>query len=100
MEVVIAQAFYDEVARSFPTDFLTKDPSELTAYRRNWTKVHEPKPSAVVFPRTTEEVSRFLKRCSQHRVPVVPSGGRTGLAAGAVAAHGEIVLSLVRMTQM
>ena len=31
-------------------------------------------------------------------VPVVPSGGRTGLAAGAVAARGELVLSLQQRT--
>src|SRR5262249_37014155 len=33
-------------------------------------------------------------------VAVVPSGGRTGLAGGAVAANGEIVLSLSRMRRM
>ena len=33
-------------------------------------------------------------------VAVVPSGGRTGLAAGAVAANGELVLSLARMRRM
>src|SRR5205085_12277704 len=33
----------------------------------------------------------------RHRVAVVPSGGRTGLAGGAVASHGELVVSLERM---
>ncbi|HET9450627.1 MAG TPA: FAD-binding oxidoreductase, partial [Aggregicoccus sp.] len=52
------------------------------------------------FPRTTEEVSRLLALCSAHRVAVVPSGGRTGLAGGAVAARGELVLSLQRMNRL
>jgi FAD/FMN-containing dehydrogenase len=45
-------------------------------------------------------VSRLLALCNAHDVPVVPSGGRTGLAGGALAAHGELVLSLSRMRRM
>src|SRR5690606_22419578 len=35
-----------------------------------------------------------------HDVAVVPSGGRTGLAGGAMATRGELVLSLTRMRAM
>src|SRR5262249_59098120 len=41
-----------------------------------------------------------LTLCSAHGMPVVPSGGRTGYAGGAVAARGELVLSLERMRRM
>ncbi len=88
------------VQHGFPADFLSRELADLTAYGRDWTKIHAPAPSAVAFPRTTDEVSRLLALCSRHRVPVVPSGGRTGLAAGAVAARGELVLSLERMRRM
>ncbi|MEO5970114.1 MAG: FAD-binding oxidoreductase, partial [Bdellovibrionia bacterium] len=54
----------------------------------------------LVFPKTTEEVALFLQICSTHKVCVVPSGGRTGLAGGAVAPNGEVVLSLSRMNKM
>ena len=37
---------------------------------------------------------------NRHRVAIVPSGGRTGLSGGAVAANGELVLSLERMNQV
>jgi FAD/FMN-containing dehydrogenase len=84
----------------FPKDFLTFDPEELQTYGRDWTKVYAPKPSAIAFPRTTDEVSRFLKICSQNKIAVVPSGGRTGLSGGAVAASGEVVLSLAKMNKM
>ncbi|MCM2321869.1 MAG: FAD-binding oxidoreductase [Oligoflexia bacterium] len=79
---------------------MSRDAELLPVYGKDWTKHHAPNPSAVVFPRTTEEVSRFLKLCSRHRVPVVPSGGRTGLAGAAVAAKGEVVLSLDRMNKL
>lgn len=96
----LKKEFLSEIGRSFPTDFLTQKPEDLAAYGKDWTKVYPPKPSAIVFPRTTDEVARFLKLCSQNGVAVVPSGGRTGLAGGSVASNGEIVLSLAKMAQM
>lgn len=100
MADVLPEAFLRAVAEGFPADFLTRDLSELQEYGRDWTRVHAAAPCAVAFPRSTDEVARLLALCDAHRVPVVPSGGRTGLAAGAVAARGELVLSLRRMTRM
>ncbi|HXU70472.1 MAG TPA: FAD-binding oxidoreductase [Polyangia bacterium] len=97
---MLPQAFRDALARDFPADFVTEDAADRAEYGRDWTKVYAPDPSAIAFPRTTDEVSRLLALCSAHRVPVVPSGGRTGLAGGAVAAKGELVLSLARMRRM
>jgi FAD/FMN-containing dehydrogenase len=93
-------AFFDAIARDFPPDFVTREPGDLAEYGRDWTRVVEPAPSAIAFPRSTDEVARLVRLCAAHRVPVVPSGGRTGLAAGAVAARGEIVLSTARMRAM
>jgi FAD/FMN-containing dehydrogenase len=84
----------------FPQDFVSVDPGDLTEYGRDWTRVVAPRPSAIAFPRSTDEVARFLRICNDERVAVVPSGGRTGLAGGAVAAGGEIVLSLTKMRRM
>ena len=92
--------FLSEIRKLFPADFLTQKPEELLVYGKDWTKVYPPKPSAIVFPRSTEEVSLFLKLCSTHKVAVVPSGGRTGLSGGAVASNGEVVLSLSKMNKM
>ncbi|MCP3104380.1 FAD-binding oxidoreductase [Myxococcus sp. K15C18031901] len=92
--------FLQALAEGFPSDFLTREPDELKEYGRDWTKVYAPAPSAVALPRTTDEVSRLLALCHRHGVAVVPSGGRTGLAGGAVAAKGEVVLSLQRMSRM
>jgi FAD/FMN-containing dehydrogenase len=96
----LPEAFAAAVARDFPADFITTDPGDLATYGRDWTTVFAPSPSAVALPRSTLEVSRLLRLSAEHKVPVVPSGGRTGLAAGAVAAHGELVLSLERMRRM
>jgi len=98
--MALPHEFLAVIKTAFPGDFLTQEQAELDAYGRDWTKVFPPKPSAIVFPRTTDEVSRFLKLCSQQKIAVVPSGGRTGLSAGAVAAKGEVVLSFSKMNKM
>src|SRR2546423_3635652 len=97
---MLSEAFRALLARDFPADFVTEDAAERAEYGRDWTRVYAPAPSAIAFPRTTDEVARLMAACSAHRVAVVPSGGRTGLAGGAVAANGELVVSLARMRRM
>lgn len=76
------------------------DPLMLEDYGRDRTRDVEPHPSMVLFPSSTEEVVAILKRCHEKGLPVVPSGGRTGYAGAAVAANGEIVLSMDRMNRI
>ena len=52
---------------------------------------------AVVLPATTEEVARVLAWCYEHDVPLIPRGGGTGYAGGAVPLDGGIVLGLERL---
>ncbi len=90
----------DELRALLGEDGVSTDSEDLATFGRDWTRVHEPAPLAVVFPRSTAEVAAVLAICDRHRLPVVPSGGRTGLAGGAVAARGELVLSLSRMNHI
>jgi len=54
-------------------------------------------PLAVMRPRSTEDVSKFLKLCHAARVPVTTQGGMTGLVRATMPLAGEIVLSMERM---
>jgi FAD/FMN-containing dehydrogenase len=78
---------------------LTTEPADLEHYGRDWTRRWTPAPLAIALPASVEEVQAILRWASTHQVAVVPSGGRTGLSGGAVAAHGELVLSLERMNK-
>ena len=51
-------------------------------------------------PRDTAEVARVLALCADAGIAVVPQGGNTGLVGGGVPLHGEVVLSLARLTRM
>ncbi|MBI3989120.1 MAG: FAD-binding oxidoreductase [candidate division NC10 bacterium] len=51
-------------------------------------------PDVVVIPETVEEVAAVVKLASEHRIPLVPYGGGTGVMGGAVPVNGGIVLDL------
>ncbi|MDF2796189.1 MAG: linked oxidase protein, partial [Pseudomonas orientalis] len=72
----------------------------LEAYGKDWTKHFAPAPCAIVFPKTTEQVQAIVRWANSHKVALVPSGGRTGLSAAAVAANGEVVVSFDYMNQI
>src|SRR3954447_6715390 len=57
-------------------------------------------PAALVRPRTTADVSTVLRAASRAGVPVVPQGARTGLAGGANAGDGCLLLNLQRMDRI
>lgn len=79
---------------------LLTDPGALAHYGRDWTRFAEPAPSAVALPETVEEVQAIVRAAREHGVAIVPSGGRTGLSGGAVAARGELVVALDRMNRI
>ncbi|MDT0193842.1 FAD-linked oxidase C-terminal domain-containing protein [Arthrobacter sp. AB6] len=57
-------------------------------------------PDGVVYATSTEEVVATMKLAAAHNVPVVPRGAGTGLAAGASARAGEVVLDMARMNRI
>ena len=55
---------------------------------------------AVVFPETNEEVSKILKLCNEHKVPVVPFGTGTSLEGHVVGNENGITISLEKMNKV
>ncbi|HVZ45743.1 MAG TPA: FAD-binding oxidoreductase [Ramlibacter sp.] len=71
------------------------------AYHGDWmTQAPAGTALALARPRDTAEVSATLAACHRLRVPVVPQGGRTGLAGGATPVSGCVLLSLERMNRI
>jgi FAD/FMN-containing dehydrogenase len=66
-------------------------------HHTDWTHHAPACPAALILPRTTEEVSMALKICNAAQQSVVPQGGMTGLAGGAVPRTSDIALSLDRL---
>lgn len=57
-------------------------------------------PEVAVLPRTTEEIADIVKLANQHKIPVVPRGGGTGLSDGARPEHHGIVVDTKRMQEI
>jgi FAD/FMN-containing dehydrogenase len=81
-------------------DKVRTDAESLNTWGKDWTKHFEPAPLAIVFPKTVEQVQAIVRLANEHKLALVPSGGRTGLSAAAVAANGEIVVSFDYMNQI
>ncbi|RZA29520.1 MAG: FAD-binding oxidoreductase, partial [Lysobacteraceae bacterium] len=89
-----------DLLHAVPALRLKTDPADLEHYGRDWTRRWTPAPLAIALPGSIEEVQAVVRWANDHQVAVVPSGGRTGLSGGAVAARGELVLSLERMNRV
>ena len=57
-------------------------------------------PEAVVFPKSTQEVSQIMKMASTHKIPVTPRGAGSGLGGGSLAKRGGIVLCFTMMNRI
>lgn len=88
------------LARQLPGLRLLTGAGDLEFYGRDWTRRWAPAPLAVALPASVAEVQAIVRWANAEKVAIVPSGGRTGLSGGAVAAHGELVLSLERMQRV
>ncbi|MBF0658099.1 FAD-binding oxidoreductase [Psychrobacter sp. NG25] len=84
----------------FDASQIKTDAESLEHWGKDWTKHFAPAASAIVFPKTTEQVQFIVLLANEHNVVLTPSGGRTGLSAGAVAANGEIVVSMDKMNRI
>ena len=58
---------------------------------------HDHRPEAVVWPNTSQQVSRILMLANQYRFPVTPRGAGTSLTGGVVPVRRGLVLDMCRM---
>jgi len=76
------------------------DSESLNYYGKDWTTYFDIKASAIVFPRSTEDVQKLVLWARKNKIALVPSGGRTGLSGAAVATQGEVVVSFEKMNRI
>ena len=78
------------------------DAREIEPWVTDWRgRVHGATP-AMLAPGSTEEVVDIVRLAAEHRVPLVPQGGNTGMAAGATppADGSALLLSMRRMNRI
>ena len=90
----------EQLRDALPPERVKTDAESLATWGRDWTRSYEVAPSAVVFPTSVDEVAALVQVANESGLALVPSGGRTGLSGGAVASHGEVVVSFDRMNRI
>ena len=89
---------HSELKKIFNLRFSTSESTRANYARGEDT--YEPVLSkAVVFPETNEEVSKILKLCNDHKIPVVPFGAGTSLEGNVVGNLNGITISLEKMNK-
>ncbi len=96
----LSESLYQSLLSLLGEARLLTDASSLEHYGRDWTRFAAPAPSAIALPETIAEVQSIVALAREHKVAIVPSGGRTGLSGGAMASKSELVIALDRMNSI
>ncbi len=78
---------------------ISTEPEDLVCYGFDASGL-EGVPSAVVWPKNTEEVVRVMRYAWQNEIPVTPRGAGTGMTGGSIPLKGSIVLSFEKMNRL
>ncbi|KAI5318771.1 hypothetical protein L3X38_038479 [Prunus dulcis] len=57
-------------------------------------------PDVVVFPRSEEQVSKIVRSCDKHKVPIVPYGGATSLEGHTLSPNGGVCIDMSLMNRV
>ena len=86
-----------------PAHVLTAQRAEAEVYAdygRDHTEDLHYAPDVVLRPADAEEISRIMRLCHAHRIPVTPRGAGTGLSGGALPIHHGVVISTERLNKI
>ena len=100
-ELLTNAPFLDELLSRFAHVVVDRD--ALVGVSQDSADLFDRPPSvalAAAYPTTTGEVVELVKLAASHRVPVVAQGSRTGLAGGANAMEGALLICLERMNRI
>jgi len=78
------------------------DPRDIEPWVTDWRGRVHGAATAILAPASTEEVAEIVRLAAEYRVPLVPQGGNTGMAAGATPPGdgSAILLSTRRMNRI
>ncbi len=82
-----------EIARIVGPENIFDDRTECLCYSRDMS-VHQGVPDAVVFARTTEQVSAIMKLAHREKIPVTPRGTGTSTTGAVLPVKGGVLLDL------
>jgi len=95
----LTETAVQEIRRVIPPERVIRDRERLEPFSRDAGEGSF-YPDLVLETVSADEIGAILRLANRHRFPVTPRGLGTGLAGGAVASHGGVVLSLAKMNRI
>jgi glycolate oxidase len=94
-------ATLDDLAARLSDGALTTDPDVIDAHASD-EALFCPREGAIALVRATsaKDVQEVMRFATEHSVPVVPQGARSGISGGANAMPGAILLNVSKMTEV
>ena len=89
-----------EHLKTLVSGFVSTNETILDQHGRDESAIPPVRPSAVVMPRSTEEVSKVLKYCNAEKIPVVAFGAGSSLEGHVLPLFGGISLDLTEMNKI
>ncbi|HIL73084.1 MAG TPA: FAD-binding protein [Verrucomicrobia bacterium] len=81
-------------------DAVLADKRELVVYECDAYTLQRNPPTAVVLPRSTQEVAAVVRLCAELDVPIIPRGAGTSLSGAVLAVDGGVMIALTRMNRV
>jgi len=89
-----------EHLKSLVTGLVSTNETVLDQHGRDESAIAPVRPSAVVMPQSTEEVSKVLAYCNKEKIPVVAFGAGSSLEGHVLPLFGGISLDLTQMNKI
>lgn len=96
------QNFLNLCRATIGNDYVLHDPTAQAPYLQDWRQRATGNSLAVLRPANTEQVAQLVRLCAEHKVPIVPQGGNTGLVLGSIPDQSgtAVVMSLQRLNKI
>ncbi|UUZ66429.1 FAD-binding oxidoreductase (plasmid) [Polaromonas sp. P1-6] len=99
----LSPSLIQQFAEFLGADAVLTEAQDLRGFVTDWRLRYSGPSDAVLLPRSTAEVARIVRICSEHQIPIIPQGGNTGQSGGSVplAQQGtNVIVSLSRMNKI
>ncbi|PTX94938.1 glycolate oxidase subunit GlcD [Spartobacteria bacterium LR76] len=90
----------ESLQREFPHLEFLHEKEDLIPYSFDGTAAHYSQAELVVFPKTTEDVSRLVRFASDRNIPIVTRGSGSGLSGGSLPIPGGLIVCLSKMDRI
>jgi len=98
--MALTQAITDGFTSIVGAASVLTQPEDIIPYSFDGTAALRQLPAAVVFPQTTEDVSRCVQFAGAQSLAIVTRGSGTGLSGGSVPSSGSVVLCMTQMNKI